>query len=282
MDLIRIRISIGVAVLAIAQMAWAQGEQVDVKALVRRAIQHRLDESKSHAPVRYVIHQADGHSDTTKAVIETKDGDVERLIAVDGKPLSADADRAELARLDDLAAHPEKQEQRKKGQRDFVDRTNHLASFVPDAFVYKLEGTAPCPSGECWRVSFTPNPNFDPPDRMSSLFRGVVGEVLIDRANDRLERLDSRFISNVDFGFGILGRVSKGGTVHAEQMDVGGKQWELTALKMNVTGRILLVKSFRRQLLEEMSGYSVVAPMGYREAIELLKKAVPDGAVGEK
>lgn len=261
----------GVAVLAIAQMGWAQGEQVDVNALVRRAIQHRLEESKSHAPVRYIFHQDDGKHDTTKAVIETKDGDVERLIAVNGKPLSAEADRTELARLDDLAAHPEKQEQRKKGQRDFVQRMDQLAAMVPDAFVYKLEGTTPCPSGECWRVSFTPNPKFDPPDRSSALFRGVAGEVLIDRPDDRLERLDSHFISNVDFGFGILGRVSKGGTVHAEQMDVGGKQWELTALKLNVTGRFLLVKPFRRQLLQEMTGYMLVAPMGYREAIELLK-----------
>ena len=265
------RVGLAVAVMAMAPMSSAQGGQPDVNAIVRRAIQHRLEESKNHAPVRYVFHQGDGKSDTTRVVIETKDGDVDRLIAVDGKPLSADADRAELARLDDLAAHPEKQEQRRKGQRDFATRMDHLAAMVPNAFLYKIEGTTPCPSGECWRVSFTPNSKFDPPDRMSRLFQGVVGEVLIDRAGDRLERLDSHFISNVDFGFGILGRVSKGGTVHVEQMDVGGKQWELTALKLNVTGRILLVKPFRRQLIQEMSDYSLVQPMGYREAIALLK-----------
>jgi hypothetical protein len=274
MGLIRSWMCVGVVVLATAQLASPQGEpaqHVDVNAVVRRAIQHRLDESKEHLPVRYVIRQSDGHSDTTKMVIETKDGDVERLVAVDGKPLSVEADRAELARLDELAKHPEVQEQRKKGQRDFVERMNHLAAQVPDAFIYKLEGTEACASGECFRVSFTPNPKYNPPDRTSRLFGGVVGDVLIDRAGDRLERLDAHFISNVDFGFGILGRVSKGGTVHAEQIDVGGKQWELTVLKMNVTGRIFLVKSFRRQLSQEMSGYALVAPMGYREAIELLK-----------
>jgi hypothetical protein len=274
MGLTRIPMIVAVVVLAAAQLARAQGDpaaHVDVNAVVRRAIQHRLDESKDHLPVRYVIRQSDGKQDTTKQVIETKDGDVERLVAVDGKPLDAEADRAELARLDDLARHPEVQEQRKKGQRDFVERMNHLARQVPDAFLYKLEGTEACASGECYRVSFTPNPKYDPPDRTSRLFSGVEGNVLIDRVGDRLERLDAHFISNVDFGFGILGRVSKGGTVHAEQTDVGGKQWELTALKLNVTGRILLVKPFRRQLLQEMSGYALIAPLGYREAIELLK-----------
>jgi len=263
-----------VTVLATAQLAWAQGEptgQVDVNALVRRGIQHWVDENKSHAPMRYVIHQSDGKQDTTKQIIETKDGDVERLVAVDGKPLSAEAEKAELARLDDLARHPEQQEQRKKGQRDFVNRMNSLAAQVPEAFLYKLEGTEACGSAECYRVSFTPNPNFNPPDRTSRLFRGVVGEALIDRASDRLVRLDAHFISNVDFGFGILGRVSKGGTVHIEQTGVDGKQWRLFVLKLNVTGRMFLVRSFRRQLLQEMSGYALVAPMGFREGIELLK-----------
>ena len=271
---IRVRMCVVVAVLAMAQLAWAQGEptaQVDVNALVRRGIQHWLDEDKSHAPMRYVIHQSDGKQDTTKQIIETKDGDVERLVAVDGKQLSAEAEKAELARLDDLARHPEQQEQRKKGQRDFVNRMNSLAAQVPDAFLYKLEGTEACGSGECYRVSFTPNPNFNPPDRTSRLFRGVVGEALIDRASERLARLDAHFISNVDFGFGILGRVSKGGTVHAEQTDVDGKQWELSLLRLNVTGRMFLVKPFRRQLLQEMSGFVLVSPMGYREGIELLK-----------
>jgi hypothetical protein len=271
---IRVRTSPGLAVILAAQLVWAQGEpaaHVDINAVVRRAIQHRIEETKHHLPLRYVIRQWNGKQDTTKQVIETKNGDVERLVAVDGKPLSAEADRAELARLDDLAKHPEVQERRKKEQQDFVGRMNHLAAQVPDAFIYKLEGTEGCASGECYRVSFTPNPKYDPPDRTSRLFGGVVGEVLIDRAVDRLERLDARFISNVDFGFGILGRVGKGGTVHAEQIEVGGKQWELTALTMNVTGRIFFVKPFRRQLSQEMSGYKLVEPMGYREAIELLK-----------
>jgi hypothetical protein len=271
---IRVRTSPGLAVVLAAQLVWAQGEpaaHVDINAVVRRAIQHRIEETKHHLPLRYVIRQWDGKQDTTKQVIETKDGDVERLVAVDGKPLSAEADRAELARLDDLAKHPEVQEQRKKEQQDFVGRMNHLAAQVPDAFIYKLEGTEGCASGECYRVSFTPSPKYDPPDRTSRLFGGVVGDVLIGRAGDRLERLDARFISNVDFGFGILGRVGKGGTVHAEQIDVGGKQWALTALKLNVAGRIFLVKPFRRQLSQEMSGYELVEPMRYREAIELLK-----------
>ena len=52
--------------------------------------------------MEYLLRRVDERHDTTKEIIETKDGDVARLVAVDGKPLSAEADRAELARLDDL------------------------------------------------------------------------------------------------------------------------------------------------------------------------------------
>ena len=78
----------------------------DATALVRRAIQHRQDADKSHRPVQYLVRKIDERHDTTKLIVETKDGDVARLVAINGKPLSPDADRAELERLDDLAATP--------------------------------------------------------------------------------------------------------------------------------------------------------------------------------
>jgi len=268
---------VAVVLLGVSPVVLGQEQSsplVDVNALVRRAIQHRLEESREHPnrPLRYVVRQNDGRQDATRDVIETKDGDVDRLVALDGKPLSAEAERAELARLDDLARHPEQQEQRHKNEQKFREREEHLASLVPDAFVYKLEGVEPCASGQCYRLSLAPNPQFNPPDRAATLFRGVAGEVWIDRERERLEKLDVHFIANVDFGFGILGRVNKGGTVLVEQRDAGGNDWVLTSLKLNMTGRVLMVKSFRRQLDEEMDHYTPVAPMTYREAIELLKK----------
>ena len=256
---------------------------VDAHALVQRAIAHRLEESKEHKPVRYVMVQKDAHGETTKHVIETRDGDVDRVIAVNGKPLDADAERTQLARLDEFAGHPEEQEKRHRSEQKVQAQMDHLASLVPDAFLYKAEDEETCAAGPCLRLSFTPNPSWQPPDRMSSLFRGVAGTVWIDKAQERLERLDAHFIANVDFGFGILGRVNKGGTVLVEQKDVGGSQWELTSLKVNVTGRMLLVKSFARQFDEEASKITLVPPMGYKDAIQQLKaEAGRAGANGSR
>ena len=251
-------------------------EPVDATALVRRAVQHRLDAEKNHHPVRYLIHRTDERHDTTKLIVETVDGDVARLIAINGKPLSADADRAELDRLDTLAAHPEMQEHRHKSEQKDAERIDRLLALLPDAFLYRLEGMSACGAGQCYRLSFTPNPKFAPPNMEAEMLRGIAGEVWINPAQERLTRLDGHFIADVDFGFGIIGKLNKGGTVLLEQTDVGGHDWELTRLTLHVTGKALMVKPLSYQISEEASGFAPVAPgLRYREAIQLLKQAGP-------
>ena len=265
--------------LALATVWPAQSqphESMDATALVRRAVQHRLDAEKSHRPVRYLIHRTDERHDTTKEILETVDGDVARLVAINGKPLSAEADRAELDRLDTLANHPEMQEHRQKSEQRDAERIDRLLALLPDAFHYRFEGMAACGAGQCYRLSFTPNPQFTPPNMEADLLRGIAGEVWIDPAQERLTRLDGHFIADVEFGFGIIGKLNKGGTVLLEQTDVGGHDWELTRLTLHVTGKALMVKPLSYQISEEASGFAPVAPgLRYREAIQLLKQAGP-------
>ena len=251
----------------------AQTAQFDAVGLVRRAVQHRLAEDKSHRPMRYVLRKTDGRRETVKVIVETKDGDVARLIEVDGRPLSAEADRVELDRLQNLAEHPELQEHRHRSEVKDEARVDRLMGMLPDAEIYTFEGMVACDAGQCYKLSFAPNPKFEPPDMEADVLKGAAGEVLIDKEQERLVRLNARFVADVDFGFGILAKVNKGGTAELRQTDVGGHEWELTGLKVRMTGRALLVKSLDIELDEETSGYTpVAAGMGYREAIDMLKK----------
>ncbi|HEX4650471.1 MAG TPA: hypothetical protein VH250_03095 [Granulicella sp.] len=253
---------------------------IDPTALVRRAVAHRTESDAHHLPLRYLLHKTEQRHgitrDTTKEIIETKDGDVARLIAIDGKPLPPDADRAELDRLDTLAAHPDLQEHRHKSEQRDAARINHLMELLPQAFLYRVEGVVPCSAGQCYRLSFTPNPRFSPPDLEADVLRGIAGEVWIDRAQERLTRLNAHFITDVDFGFGLLGKLNKGGTVLLEQTDIGAPMhdWELTGLHLDLTGKALMVKSIEMQVNEETSHFSPAPPnLTYRDAIQLLKKS---------
>jgi hypothetical protein len=256
---------------------------MDATALVRRAIQHWPAEEKGHRPMQYLLRKRDDRHDTTKEIVETKDGDVARLVAMDGKPLSADANQAELQRLDDLKAHPEMQQRRKRSEQKDQDRVDRLMGRLPDAFVYRMEGVEPCAAGRCYRLSFTPNVKWQPPDMESEFFRGVEGEVWISQSAERLTRLEARFAADVSIGLGIVGKLYKGGTVTLEQADVGGNDWEMTRMTVHVTGKVFLVKSMSYQMTQEASHFLTVTPgMGYASAIEMLKQLPMDGTAGEK
>lgn len=256
-------------------MAGAQTQAaVDPVALVRSAVQQRLEEQKRHRPVRYVLRKTDGDHETTKAIIETKDGDVARLIAINGQSLTAQQENAEMGRLDMLARSPEMQERRRRSERKDEARINAVVGMLPDAELYKLEGTVACGSGQCYRLSYTPNPTFQPPDLEAEALRGFAGEVWIEETQRRLVRLDAHVVRDVNIGFGILGRLDKGGTIELQQEFEGDVQeWQPTVLKMNLNGKALMVKTVTIRITEEASDFEPVPPgIGYREAIAMLKK----------
>jgi hypothetical protein len=247
--------------------------QTDPAALVRRAIQNREDAARTHHSLRYLLRKTGDHRDTTKDIIETDQGFVARLIAMNNQPLTPEANQTELDRLSTLTNHPEIQEHRNQREQKDADRVNRLMRLLPDAFLYRDQGISACPTGKgvCHHLTFSPNPGFEPPDVEANIFRGLAGEVWIDEAQERLTRLDAHVIANVDFGWGILGKLDKGGTIQLEQSDIGNHDWELTTLKLNLRGKALMLKSLNIQLTEQASHFSQV-PLGvdYRKAIQLL------------
>jgi hypothetical protein len=259
--------------MAVSAGAWAQqAPAVDAKAIVTRAVQHRTDADKDHRMVEYRYRKVDERGDTTKEVVETKDGNVSRLVAVEGKPLGAEQEQAEVDRLRDLAKHPEMMARRHKNEERDRAQVDRMMKLLPDAFIYQVVATVPCGSGECYRMTYTPNPDWSPPDMEAKVLRGIAGEVLIDAKQERLVKLDADFIEDVDFGF-VLAKMNKGGHVELEQADIGNGVWELTGMTTSLSARILLVKKLNIRIKEEMSDFRPVDQgMDFRGAIDLLTK----------
>jgi hypothetical protein len=271
----------------------------DAAALVRRAIANRVAEDAAHQPMRFVLHKQDEKHNITQEIAETPQGDVAILVAVNGAPLSAEGQQTERTRLDALDAHPETQEHRHKREEADQARVSKLLHELPDAFLYHYDSTVPCnvtalPSvpapgftgqpesggaaAQCYHMTFTPNPNFDPPDIESKILRGMAGEVWIEASAERLCRLNAHLVEDVDFGWGIVGRLDKGGTVSLEQTEIGPKEWELTRMKLDMTGRALMVKPLSFRVNEEMAHFAAMPPgTDYHAAIKMLEGG-PAGA----
>jgi hypothetical protein len=248
--------------------------RVDTVGLVRRAVELRAQEEKQHRPVSYVLRKRDGDHETTKLMIETTDGDVARLIGINGRPLDAEQEQAEMSRLDDLAEHAELQQKRLKAEKRDAERIDQLVGMLPDSEVYTLEGVEACGSSECYRMRFEPNPEFRPPNLEAEVLQGFAGEVWIEKSEDRMVRLDAHLVREVNIGFGILGRLDKGGTMSLQQAyESDVHEWQPTVLRMNLTGRALMVKTVSIQVEEVASGFKLVPEYtDYRDGIAMLKR----------
>jgi hypothetical protein len=275
----------------------------DAAALIRRAVANHMTAEAAHHPQRFVLHKKDGPRDYTQEIIETRQGDVAMAIAANGAPLTPDVRQLQIDRLNNLAAHPDLQEHRRRREQEDTDRVNKLMRLLPDAFLYQYDGTVACtvttpptvpvpganaPSqplpvasgtpatSTCYHLTFQPNPAWDPPDTESKIFRGMAGDVWIEKSQERLTRLSAHLVTDVEFGWGIIGHLNKGGTVFLEQTEMEDHDWELTRMKLSLTGKAFMVKTLNIQITEEMAHYAPVpGDLDYHKAIEMLESGPP-------
>ena len=221
--------------------------------------------------MRYRLRKLSPRLATTKDIVETRDGAVARLIAVNDKPLSPADEQKEQDRLNALLADPGKQRSRKQSQDADMNRVMKILRVLPDAFFYTYAGTVQGPAGRVEKFTFVPNPKFDPPDLETQVLTAMTGEIWIDPVQERVTRLQGQLAHDVDFGWGLLGRLYKGGWITIDQADVGSRQWRIVRFQMAMNGRVLFkTKSF--DTVEEESRFAPIpSGLGYAQAIEMLR-----------
>jgi hypothetical protein len=256
---------------------------VDAQKIVRDASWNELHSGSPGRSFRYLQHKVDPKGSVVKEIVETKDGDVARLIEKDGKPLPPEEQQAENDRLNHLLAHPEVQEHRHKKEQEDSSRGDEMVRMLPDAFLFSYEGMVEAPSGPCYRFKFRPNPAFTPPDREGEVYHGMVGELWVDQSQLRLAKIDAHLISDVNFGWGVLGRLYKGGSILVENSDVGLHHWETIHMKLQLQGKLLMMKSVDYSTTEDFSDFQVQPQeLGYQDAIRLLQKGPGAAQVAAK
>jgi len=196
--------------------------------LVERALatEWRNARDPSH-PMRYRLRKASPRLISTKEIIETRDGFVARLLSVNDQPLGQADELREQARLDALLSDPSLQKHRKRGEEGDAEIVLKLLRMLPKAFLYEYTGAVLGPAGNVEKFTFRPNPSFSPPDYETQALTSLTGELWIDAAQERVVRLEGHLQQDTDYGWGILGRLNKGGWVLIEQSEVGGRQWRI-------------------------------------------------------
>jgi hypothetical protein len=260
-------------ILILPLAAAGQGVAVhDDDALVKRALMNevRAAEDQQH-PMRYFLHKSSPRLTSTKEILETKDGAVARLIAINDSPLSAADEQKEQARLAALLSDPSKQHHRKQTEDEDSARAMKVLRALPNAFVYQFAGMGTGPTGAVKKFAFKPNPKFDPPDLETQLLTQMSGEIWIDVAQERVARLEGHLAKDVDLGWGILARLDKGGWILIEQADIGAHRWHIVHFKMAMTGRVFFSTKVFDTTEDESRFAPLPAGLSYKQAIQMVE-----------
>jgi hypothetical protein len=187
-------------------------------------------------------------------VVETTDGRMRRLVAIDGKPLSSSEEQAEEKRISNLAKDPAEFRREEQGRKDDQLRLRDLLKQVPEMFLLKIEGS----EGNCTRIAFEPNPEFQEQTFQDRIVHAMSGVLLIDSTSTRLCAVDAHLDHTVEFGYGLLGKVSDQSHFSVVRQEVCPGQWKTIKVDVHVDGRILLLKSVARDEQSTHFGFDLV------------------------
>lgn len=194
------------------------------------------------------------------------------------QPLSSQQERAEADRLQQLANHPDQLRRKQQHEKQELEHTVRILKALPAAFSYEYAGTEQGQPGlgkeghELVRLTFKPNPAYAPPSTVEQVLAGMQGYLLIDKQARRLARIDGTLFKEVTFGWGVFGRLDKGGMFRVQQADTGDGNWAITQMTLRMTGKVLLVKTLTLVFDEVFQDFQRLPDdLPFAQAVDMLR-----------
>jgi len=249
--------------------------------LVTRALANELKAAQdSSHPMQYRLRKSTPRLTSTKQIIETTEGAVSRLLTVNDNELSPADRQKDDALLNALLADPSRQRKRRQTEQDDTGRALKVLRALPKAFLFEFAGSESNGAITLARFSFMPNPKFSSADLELLVLTAMSGTLTIDATHERVLRLEGHLQQDVDIGWGILGRLDKGGWLTIDQADVGGGVYRITRFQMDMNGRVFFKRKSFNTVEEESRFAPVPSGLTYQQAIEILRSASSSASAG--
>jgi len=251
--------SFGVGMLAVA-LAFGPGSraasvdggqevniaQMDGKSLITMVASREAEASHHRGYYMYLSverSERTGGHEWTERMAETSWGKVKYLLAEDGKPLTGGRLAAERARIEEEAAHPEEFKRQEAAKMEDEQHARQMMALLPKAFLFD----PPQPEGDCVRVRYRPNPDYQPSGLEERVLHGMSGSVVIDAKLIRTHELDGRMPQDVSIGFGFLATIHAGSNFATTRDHMEGYDWKTVTLHTDINGKALFLKTVARR-----------------------------------
>jgi hypothetical protein len=237
----------------------AYAQQVDVQEIIARSA--KVTNADWDAEPEY------DYSDSVKENGHTKTYDelmvlgsrYQRLVAVDGKPLTGQQKADEQRKLDQAIAQRRAETAEQRSQRienwDRSRKRNHLlVEQLTKAFDFKLAGTPILDGRKVYELSAKPRPGYQPPNNHAKVLTGMVGTLWIDQQTFQWVKVEAKVIHPVSIE-GFLARVNPGTQFELKQAPVDPGVWLPTFFSMRARAKVFFVFAHNSQEQDTFSNY---------------------------
>ena len=254
---------------ALAELAETPDRNEPPSKLVREVVYNELHDHDAHGFWRYWVQRRSARGTRVEEQVETCDGPVTRAVLADGRPLDEQGKQLEDARLRELLNSPAEQATHRQAYHDDEGRIGRILTLLPDAFLFEDAGQ----ENDLRHLRFRPNPAYAMRSIEARIFHAMSGDLWLDARMKRLVRLNGVLIENVDFGFGLLGRLYKGGWFQMQRTRVSATDWKTERLEVHMNGRAMLFKTIARETSELRGGFEAVPPrMSLEQGMRVLQE----------
>ena len=244
-------------------------QQPEAKQLIATASRTELQADRTdHTAFQYLDHDITPDHNTLVYTVETPQGDLSRQMKINGQPLNPEQRAADNARIQAVVSNPAALEKQNQDQAHDDDQAAQMLELLPNAFLWSVAAE----QGPLVTLNFKPDPAYSPHSMEDRVFAAMAGQVIIDRQQQRIYAMRGILTADVKFGYGIFGRLKKGGTFQVERREVEPGHWQITESHVHLSGKALFFKTIGAQEDEQRANFKPSPAKSLQQAAELLPR----------
>lgn len=253
--------------LAITLIAFTAGSsaQNDTRAIIQRSVEANAVDWKAAPDYDYFERdQQPGGGTKTYDELMISGSPYERLIAINGKPLSPERQAEEQRKLDATVLQRRNESEWERAERIAKyekdrKRDQLLMEQLTKAMDFVLVGQQKLNGYDVYVLKATPHPGYQPPNMECEVLTGMQGELWIDKKTFQWVKVQAQVIHPVSIE-GFLAEVEPGTRFELEKMPVEDDIWLPKHFAMKSRAKIFFLFPHRSQADEAYYGYRKAAP----------------------
>jgi hypothetical protein len=216
---------------------------VDAKAIIAKSVEANQADFKAAPQYSYTKREKTSDGDKTSEVYMIAGSPYERLIAVNGTPISKQQEAEEQQKLEQArktrkAETPDQRRQRIAKYEKDRQRDNAMMGELTKAFDFKLIGQRKVKTFLVYVLKATPRPGYKPPNIETQVLPGMQGELWIDTKTYQWVKVTAQVTRTVSI-VGFLAQVEPGTQFELEKMPVGDGIWMPSHFAMKSKAKVL-------------------------------------------